>query len=117
MTNNILSSKNYTLLMVTRKIEDADPELLNKGYELASFCRSDSIGFHILTASGSEQVRAIGQELPFLFADETTLKTMVRSNPGYLLLREGTILHKWSWANLPDKEEILKIITETNQNN
>jgi len=117
MTSNILSSKNYTLLMVTRKIEDADPELLSEGYETGSFCKSNSIDFYILTASTSEQVRGTGQWLSFLLADEITLKTMVRSNPGYLLLKEGTILHKWSWANLPDKEEILKIITITNQNN
>jgi hypothetical protein len=28
----------------------------------------------------------------------------VRSNPGYILLKEGQIAGKWSWATLPAKE-------------
>uniref|UniRef100_UPI00404899E2 BT_3928 family protein n=1 Tax=Polaribacter sp. TaxID=1920175 RepID=UPI00404899E2 len=38
-------------------------------------------------------------ELPFdfLFCDGTTLKTMVRSNPGLMMLNKGTIVGKWNW--------------------
>ncbi len=28
---------------------------------------------------------------------------MVRSNPGYILLKEGNIIGKWSWANVPEQ--------------
>ncbi len=117
LTNSILSSKNYTLLMVSMKLDEADPKLLTKGYDMGSFCKSNSIDFYILTASTSEEIKSINTLLPFLLVDETTLKTMVRANPGYLLLKEGTILHKWSWANLPDKEEILKITAINKLNN
>ena len=50
--------------------------------------------------------------LQFCLTDETTLKTMVRANPGYILLKDGTIIGKWSWANLPDKEEISGLNTD-----
>jgi hypothetical protein len=49
----------------------------------------------------------------FCQVDETTLKTMIRANPGYMLLKEGTIVAKWSWANLPDNEWFVR---KTNQN-
>ena len=47
-------------------------------------------------------------DLTFCSADETTLKTMIRANPGYILIKNGTILGKWSWANVPGKEWFLK---------
>ena len=49
--------------------------------------------------------------LQFCSADETTLKTMIRANPGYILLKDGTIIGKWSWANVPEKEWFGRQIT------
>jgi hypothetical protein len=42
--------------------------------------------------------------LQFCTVDETTLKTMMRANPGYILIQNGVITGKWSWANLPSNE-------------
>ena len=39
----------------------------------------------------------------FLFCDGTTLKTMVRANPGLMMLNKGTITGKWNW---PDIDQI-----------
>ena len=43
-------------------------------------------------------------QLPFeiLFCDETTLKTMIRSNPGIMILNNGTIVEKKNWRDLDD---------------
>ena len=54
----------------------------------------------ILTASGSEEAKSYDNGLKFCSADETTLKTMIRANPGYILLKDGTIIGKWSHAGL-----------------
>ena len=35
--------------------------------------------------------------------DDITLKKMIRSNPGLMLIKEGTILNKWSDSELPDE--------------
>ena len=42
--------------------------------------------------------------------DELTLKTIVRSNPGLLLLNKGTIQNKWSSRNLPSVSKLDTII-------
>jgi hypothetical protein len=46
--------------------------------------------------------------IPWTNMDETTCKTIIRSNPGLLLLKEGTILAKWHYHDLPAPEKIDK---------
>ena len=43
-------------------------------------------------------------DLPFdfLFCDETTLKTMLRANPGVITLNKGTVTGKWNWKDIAD---------------
>lgn len=57
-----------------------------------------------LTSSPAEQIALwrdkTGAEYPFGLMDEITLKTMLRSNPGLMLIKNGTILNKWSDADL-----------------
>ncbi len=35
----------------------------------------------------------------FLFCDETTLKTMIRANPGVIILNKGTVVEKKNWRD------------------
>ena len=48
---------------------------------------------------------------PYYTCDATTLKTIIRSNPGIVLLREGTVIRKWHHNDLPSFEE-LRSVTE-----
>ena len=43
------------------------------------------------------------RDSPFCQTDYITLKTIIRSNPGLLLVKDGTILNKWSDNRLPDE--------------
>ncbi len=43
--------------------------------------------------------------IPYFFADATVLKTMIRSNPGLILLQDGTVLGKWHYNDIPDNPE------------
>jgi uncharacterized membrane protein YphA (DoxX/SURF4 family) len=104
ITDQVLSSQKPVILMIARKLEETDQDLLNAGFELGFYCLNNMIDFHILTASGTDEVMKYNNGLTFCFTDEITLKTMIRSNPGYMALEEGTITGKWSWANLPENE-------------
>jgi triosephosphate isomerase len=57
-----------------------------------------------VTASGKEEINNYNSIPPVCTADETALKSMVRANPGYMLLKNGVIEKKWSWANVPQKD-------------
>lgn len=110
ITQQILSANGFTMLMISKKLGEADPEMLRDGFNLGYYFMGNVGNFYVLTASGSDEVRSFNNGIKFCFADETTLKTMIRSNPGYILLKEGTIIGKWSWADIPKKELISNII-------
>jgi uncharacterized membrane protein YphA (DoxX/SURF4 family) len=111
ITDKILNDSNYTLLMISTRLDKADREDLEAGYELGARCLTEGIGFYVVTASGTDEIRGYSNGLTFCSADEITLKTIVRSNPGYMLLRDGNIAGKWSWATLPEKEKFSSEMT------
>ncbi len=104
LTNQILGDGGYSLLMISKKLTDADTTRLSDGFALGKFLAENGISFYVLTATSSDELQKYNQGLNLCTVDETTLKTMVRANPGYILLKDGVIKGKWSWANLPDKE-------------
>jgi hypothetical protein len=111
LTQNILSYHGYTVLMISKKLSEARLKYLLKGFKIGDFCKTMGIDFYILTSSGKDEIRSYENGLTFCSTDETTLKTMIRANPGFILLKNGIILRKWSWANVPEKEWFEKEIT------
>jgi hypothetical protein len=104
LTQKVLTNQGYTLLMICKKLKEAGNNNLLRGFELGKYCVSNGIDFLILTSSGSEETDKFDKSLNFCTTDETTLKTMIRANPGFILLKEGTIIGKWSYAGCPGKE-------------
>ncbi|MEQ9307722.1 MAG: DoxX family protein, partial [Marinoscillum sp.] len=68
----------------------------------------------VLTASGHEDYERFRHEeqlaVPYFYADATVLKTMVRSNPGIMLLSDGYVLGKWHHNDTPDISEINRLL-------
>lgn len=67
----------------------------------------------ILTSSSEEQIELFRHEhqlaVPFAFADATVLKTIIRSNPGIALWKDGTVLGNWHHNDIPTASEILEL--------
>lgn len=110
ITQKILSNKGYSVLMISRKLSEADKKKVSAGFELGNFCITNGIEFYLLTSSGSDEMRSFNNGLKFCSADETTLKTMIRANPGFILIKDGVIIGKWSWANVPGSEWFGKLL-------
>jgi len=111
LTDQILDDPGYTVLMISTKLRKAGQKNLEKGFALGTWCAENGISFYIVTASGTDEVKGYSTGLTICTADETTLKTIVRANPGYMLLKGGTILGKWSWATISPRERFTNEMT------
>ncbi|MCX7986172.1 MAG: DoxX family protein, partial [Bacteroidales bacterium] len=125
MTDSILRTNAYVFLVVAYNIEKANNSALQTLDTLAQYAfASSDIRFYAVTASPIGTVKRKSELLQisysFLTADETLLKTMIRSNPGIFLLHKGTILKKWHYAqfkwNYKD-QDVLKQVVELHRKN
>ena len=112
ITEDILDNKGYTFLLISPHLEVADDSQLDQINQIYEYCQDNSYRFYCLTASAGKAIdrwRDItGAEYPFCNTDETTLKTIIRSNPGLVLIKNGTIIRKWSHNSLPDEQQLSK---------
>lgn len=110
ITNMVLNDKNYTFLLVSKNLKEIDKDVQDKIKELSTFALENGISFIGLTASPIENIQEFKAEhqLPFEFynTDEIQLKTIIRANPGFVLLRKGTILDKWHYNDFPKVKEL-----------
>lgn len=107
ITEEVLSDKNYTFLLVAHRIGQADDSNIDLINEIYDYCVENGYKFYCLTSSLDDEIEQwrdkTGAEYPFCITDDITLKTIIRSNPGLLLIKDGVILNKWSHNELPDE--------------
>lgn len=108
ITEEILSEEGYTFLLISPHLESADDSNFGDIDMIYEYANDNGYNFYCLTASGDSAIQRwkdmTGAEYRFCHTDETTLKTIIRSNPGLLLLKNGTVINKWSHNALPSEE-------------
>ncbi|WP_288286865.1 triose-phosphate isomerase [uncultured Prevotella sp.] len=116
ITEQVLNNEGYTFLLIAPWLEKADDsqlDLINQVYEYAE---DNDYLFYCLTASGESGISLwrdiTGADYPFCQTDGTVLKTMIRSNPGLLLLKDGKVIRKWSHNRLPDEYDLARPLEE-----
>ena len=117
LTNSVLSHKGYTFLLISPHLETADDSNFGDIDRLYEYAQSYDIPFYCLTASTTKAIKRwvdlTGAEYSFCITDEAVLKTIIRSNPGLLLLKDGTIINKWSHNNLPNEAKLSRPISQS----
>ena len=119
MTEDILLADGYTLLLIIPDLMNADEGCVDKVNEVYDYALAKGWGFYCLTSSEEQQAQTYwnehtGAEYPYHFAEERMLKTVVRGQPGLVLLQDGVIVKKWGNYNLPDAEELDTYTESTN---
>jgi hypothetical protein len=111
VTESLLEDEDYSLLLIAHNLEETSHTGLQKAIGWAGLQQiANDFSFYAVTASTRNQInkamREEGLNYDFHTADEIVLKTIVRSNPGFLLMKNGIILGKWSWGDFPTIEEV-----------
>ena len=110
ITDEVLDDPGYTFLLIAHRTEEADEGNIDLINELYEYCQENGYKFYALSSSSAEAIELwrdrTGAEYPFCIMDDITLKTMVRSNPGLMLIKGGVILNKWPSSQLPDEFDL-----------
>jgi triosephosphate isomerase len=111
ITEDILYADGYTLLLIIPNLMNADEGCVDKVNSLCDYADEHGWGFYCLTSSSDEEAQTYweehtGAEYGYNIAEERMLKTVVRGQPGVVLLHDGIIVKKWGNFNLPTEEEL-----------
>ncbi len=109
ITEEVLSAEGYKFFLVAPYLEMADDGYMDAYEHIYAYALRHGYPFYCLTSSGKEGIQRwadlTGAEYPFCHTDAITLKTMVRSNPGLILMKGPVVVAKWPCTDLPELSE------------
>ena len=107
ITDQMLANEGYTFLLVSYDLAHSNIDAQQKINELATYCEVNGHDFMCLTSTTDPSDFVENTEAPYQFynTDEITLKTIVRANPGLVLIKDGTIMGKLHHNDIPEVDE------------
>ena len=110
VTDEILNDTSFMFVLISPHFSKADDGNIDRINAIYDYCSDNGYKFICLTASTNREINdwrdKTGSEYPIYFSDDVTLRTIVRSNPGIILLKDGKVYGKWSGNKLIDDEEL-----------
>lgn len=104
-----LFDENYVFMLVAYDLDNTATEPLDEINQLANWAMENGMPFICLTSTLPDQSAEFAEEhnisFEFFNTDEITLKTMIRSNPGLIVLKDGTIIAKYHYNDIPAPED------------
>lgn len=110
VTKTLLEQENPLVLVAVYDLEAANPKGVEKTAEFVRMAREAGVDACFLTASSMAQAETFRQkygleDFPFYYADNTSIKAVIRSNPGIVLVQNAYVLKLWDWRRLPSFNE------------
>jgi len=110
ITQKVLSDTSYSFLLIAYNIKKSNIEALKRANEIATYCDTLGIKFYCLSASTTadirEAIRVNSLNYTFYATDEITLKTVIRANPGYVLIKNGVVVENWHFNDIPEVSKL-----------
>lgn len=102
------------LLIIVYNTEKANRKSFKNINSLISALNGTGVETNVLTASEAAAFEQFRHEVqlaaPYYFADGTVLKTIMRSNPGLMLMKDGVVKGKWHYNDTPSAGEVQKLL-------
>lgn len=110
LADSLLNTSGYTFLHISKDLDASGAAGQTALNAIAESALAEGHSFYGLTNvdyDASEDFRHEHQApYDFLTCDQTELKIVVRSNPGLVLLKEGVVVEKWAWRDVPSFDDI-----------
>jgi len=107
ITGDVLSDPGSTYLLIMYDVAKVSEKGAKKTEAIYQKALALGTKFYALTASTDGDIQAFiqktGVTYPFCKTDPITLKTIIRANPGLVLIKNGTITGKWNWRDFEKK--------------
>ncbi|MGZ3872422.1 MAG: BT_3928 family protein [Mucilaginibacter sp.] len=112
-TNELLSNPFYNLVIVAYDLTKTNADAIDRLNALAlNLAQNFNTRTVLLTSNSHQYAAAFSKQhhlmFEIFFADEVPLKSMVRANPGILLLKNGTVVNKWHYHSIPKYDVLVK---------
>jgi uncharacterized membrane protein YphA (DoxX/SURF4 family) len=112
-TEEIFDNPYYNLVAVSWSLDKTNRKALGDINALAINAKENfNTRSVFLTSNSPKDAEVLVKELKLLpdvfFADAVPLKSMVRSNPGLMLLKDGVVIKKWPSSALPNYDDLVK---------
>ena len=109
ITSEILSHSDPVLWIIIEEITEDNKEVVEKAFEFLSKIDTNKVYPIVLTAVTRSELPSTSEEINVFNIDGITIKTIIRSNPGFVLLDNGIVLKKWHFNDMPSLQELYKI--------
>lgn len=116
VTEQIIQNPYFNFIVVSTDVTKLSPldyvafDKINQ--TIREISAEENIRAVLLTASSSADAAYLNSQLDLIleifYADAVPIKSMVRSNPGVMLMQNGTVVKKWSKNSFPTKEELIE---------
>ena len=112
ITDQILSNPDYTLMVVSASFEHTSKLGWEKINAMQKAAEKEGVFTYALVGEGRDEIEKFRHNnqtaFPFYTGDYKVCLTIARTNPNVVLLKEGVVIDKWAWRDLPSFEAIKK---------
>jgi uncharacterized membrane protein YphA (DoxX/SURF4 family) len=110
-TESYVGHPGYQFLVITYDVNRTNKRAFERRInDFAAKAEQEGVSLIVLTGSSFSNIDAFRHEVqaayPFYQSDEIALKTIIRSNPGLVLLKDGVVLGKWHHRNIPEYSRV-----------
>ena len=110
---DLIGSTDYILIATAHHLDKVGDQGVESLYWALDFAKENNIQMVMLVSALPEEMDAFRDangldEIDFYFADATAIETMMRSNPGFVLLKEGKVIGKWHYRRVRNMADAVK---------
>ncbi len=110
VTENIIDNPDYQFIVIVYDLLETNIKSFKKLYSLYQKATKNGYSFVVITSSNPKESQKFIKEndidYELYHTDDTALKTVIRSNPGLMLMKNSVVLAKWHYNDIPRYEYI-----------